>query len=67
MGLTLRRPPSSEVSVAEVSRAWARYLREIRDAGADDYPVIEERAWHRLVSSLEALGAPVEQLRTRDV
>ena len=66
MALTLRHPRVSEVPDAEVIRAWARYLHETRRADTEDYPAIEERAWRRLVMSLDALGAPLELTRTPD-
>jgi hypothetical protein len=53
---------SPSVSPA-VRRAWLRYLDETREAGAWEYDRVEERAWHRLASTLAALGAPPAQER----
>jgi len=58
MSLTFRRRPAPAVSEAEVSRAWRRYLRETREAVPGEYRLVEERAWRRLASNLDALGAP---------
>ena len=56
----LRQRAPSVASPEEIRCACVRYLREMRDAAPDDYPRIEERAWRRLVSNLDALGAPLE-------
>lgn len=60
MSLTLRHDAPTAASTIDVGRAWRRYLHETRDATPDEYPVVEERAWGRLVRNLSALGAPLE-------
>jgi hypothetical protein len=60
MSLTLRHRAPLAASPGEIRRAWSRYLRETREAAPTDCPDVEEQAWHRVVSNLGALGAPVK-------
>jgi hypothetical protein len=60
MGPTSDPRGSSPPDSGAVCRAWSRYLADTRTAAADDYPAIEERAWHRLVSNLGILGVQLE-------
>ena len=36
--------------------AWRRYLETVREAGPDEYAVIEEAAWQELQETLERAG-----------
>lgn len=58
--LSLRPRTEPAASPASIRRAWQRYLAETRDADADHYERIEERAWRRLASNLSALGVPLQ-------
>jgi hypothetical protein len=44
-----------------VALAWRRYLVTVQTSEDAEYERVEERAWQRLTSELERLGAPMPE------